>query len=150
MMVEQSSSSMAQQILHSTSPILAHQKPRSILIVDDDANFRLLLRLALKTTPYQLFDAHNSERALDLLRTLSPEVILLDICMPGSDGITLLRQIRKTNCRSAVFMTSGLCTPEWIAAATDAGANGYFAKPFRIGELLEALNNLMGPTIGKH
>ncbi len=150
MMVEQSSSSVAQQTLQTTSLIVAHQKPRSILIVDDDANFRLLLRLALKSVPYQLFDAHNSERALELLRTLSPEVILLDICMPEVDGITLLRQLRKTNHRSAVFMTSGLCTREWIAAATDAGANGYFVKPFRIGELLETLNALLGTRTGKH
>ncbi len=150
MMVEQISSPVVQQTLQPPAPMLIHQKPRSVLIVDDDANFRLLLRLALKPTPYQLFDVPNSERALELLRTLSPEVILLDICMPGIDGITLLRQIRKTNQQSAVFMTSGLCTKEWIAAATEAGANGYFTKPFRIREVLETLNNLVGATVGKH
>jgi len=150
MIVDESTPSVGKQALQPTSMMLAHQKPRSILIVDDDANFRLLLRLALKSTPYQLFEAHNGEQTLELLRTLSPEVILLDICMPGMDGITLLRQIRKTNRQSTIFMTSGLCTKEWIKAATDAGANGYFTKPFRINELHEALNKLIRPTASAH
>jgi CheY-like chemotaxis protein len=138
---------MGQQDAQPAAVPTTQRKLQSILLVDDEASFRMLLRLALKQMPYQLFEAGSGQQALTLLRTLKPEVILLDICMPGIDGITLLRQIRETNQTSAIFMTSGLCTKEWIDAATAAGATGYLTKPFHFSDLQQTLNRLSNPHL---
>lgn len=110
-----------------------------VLLVDDDAGFRMLLRHALKTEAYTIYEAGDAQETLRLVAEVHPRIILLDICIPGVDGLSLLKQIREQWNDMAIFMTSSLSSQEWIEAALAAGATGYFTKPFSIEELRRRL-----------
>lgn len=131
--------------VQSTAPLLttlhSTEQPFSptLLIVDDDANFRMLLRLALRQEKYEIYEAANGEEALTLISTIKPAIILLDICMPGMDGIALLRTIRKKQNDAIVFMTTGLTSKDWVQTAFESGADGFFPKPFDLKELHRAI-----------
>ena len=122
-----------------TSYSLTQQTAESLLIVDDDANFRMLLRHALKSQSYTICEAGSGEEALHMVARHRPKIILLDICLPGMDGIALLQQIRQQQRDEVIFMTSGLSSRDWIQTAQEHGANGFFPKPFDLQELRRAI-----------
>ncbi len=122
-----------------TSHSQTQQPAESLLIVDDDANFRMLLRHALKSSPYAIREAGSGEEALRMVDKYRPKIILLDICLPGMDGIALLQGIRKERRDEIIFMTSGLSSRDWIQSAQEHGANGFFSKPFDLQELRRAI-----------
>src|SRR5688572_13912365 len=68
--------------------------PRRILVVDDDASVRMVLQLAFETTPYDVSAAEDGEGALALARTSRPDLMLLDIGMPGLDGLEVCRRLK--------------------------------------------------------
>lgn len=131
-----------QEVSSSTS---AHETPddperqRILLLVDDDANFRMLLRHALKTEALVIHEAGSGEEALALTETIVPHIALLDICLPGMDGLLLLRKLRTISTEMIIHMTSGLSSSDWIDEAQKYGADGYFTKPFNLKELHEII-----------
>ena len=106
-----------------------------ILVVDDEPQLRRVMRTALAANGYQVLEARSGEEALETLRGNNPEVILLDMNMPGMGGMAACRQIR-TMSESAIIVLSVRDSERDKIAALDAGADDYITKPFSIHELM--------------
>jgi DNA-binding response OmpR family regulator len=113
-----------------------------LLIVDDQEPLRKMLRLALGYGKYHLFEAGDGETALAMARAEKPDVILLDVMMPGSlDGIAVCRAIKAdpelAGC-FVVLLTARGQTADFAAGDT-AGADAYMVKPFSPAKLVEVV-----------
>jgi two-component system, OmpR family, KDP operon response regulator KdpE len=106
-----------------------------ILVVDDEPQIRRVLRVSLSTQGYIVDDAGSGEEALDRLRSLHPDVILLDVTMPGMSGVETCRLIRETSDAGIIMVTVRMSEEDKVAAL-DAGADDFVTKPFRMPELL--------------
>jgi two-component system KDP operon response regulator KdpE len=106
-----------------------------VLIVDDEPQIRRVMRTALTANGYEPYEARTGEEALEVLRDFDPDVILLDLNMPGMGGIDTCRKIR-TASESAVIVLSVRDSEHDKIAALDAGADDYMTKPFSVNELM--------------
>jgi CheY-like chemotaxis protein len=113
---------------------------RRVLIVDDNPINVSILEEALETD-YQIDCADNAEEAIRLACLLRPAVILLDVMMPGMDGLEACQRIRQLPGmdRVKIIMMSAKAMPSEMAAGLDAGADDYLTKPFDESELLAIL-----------
>lgn len=106
-----------------------------ILIVDDAQQVRRVLRTALSAEGYTIFEAATGEEALDSIRTLTPDAILLDVNMPGIGGLEACREIRRSLDVPILMLTVRNAERDKVLAL-DAGADDYVVKPFGMQELL--------------
>jgi two-component system, OmpR family, response regulator MprA len=118
-------------------------KPR-ILVVEDDADIRDLLDGLLTDEGYEVTLASDGVDALELVATLRPDLILLDVGLPRLDGPSFCRAYREGDGRAPVLLISA-ADPTKIDEAVDAcGAAGYIAKPFEVDELMATVSRLVG------
>lgn len=112
---------------------------RSILLVDDEPQTRDLLRLMLKRDGYDVFDAEDGFDALKKVKSLLPDMVLLDVMMPDIDGITVCKKIRsdETTANIPVVMLSARTHEEAVRRGIAAGATRYLTKPIGRESLLE-------------
>jgi len=113
-----------------------------LLIVDDQADLRKMLRLALGYGKYHLLEASDGEAALAVARAEQPNVILLDVMMPGRlDGIAVCRAIKSDPATAACFVVllTALGQSADYAAGDAAGADAYMVKPFSPTKLVEVV-----------
>ncbi len=117
-----------------------------ILVVDDDADFRTGLRLALEMKGYQVDEAENGEEALAKLAVKPPLLVLLDLQMPVMNGREMLQRMRANADLKEVpvVIISGFGF-EWEAELM--GAQGYIGKPFEPEELQKTIANLLRPRL---
>lgn len=103
-----------------------------ILIVDDEASVRTLLRYTLSSEPYTLLEACDGEQALGLADLELPDLILLDVMMPGLDGLDVLRQLqqRERTRKISVIIVTALNQDAQISSCLDTGAVDHITKPF--------------------
>jgi two-component system KDP operon response regulator KdpE len=106
-----------------------------ILLVDDAEQVRRVLRTALAAAGYTIFEAPNGEEASNLLRSKPPDIVLLDVNMPGMDGLETCREIRR-NSDVPILMLTVRNSERDKVMALDAGADDYVVKPFGMQELL--------------
>ncbi|MDO5528310.1 MAG: response regulator transcription factor [Paracoccus sp. (in: a-proteobacteria)] len=106
-----------------------------LLIVDDDERIRLLLRRFLTKNGYFVTAAQDAAQARRLLRGLDFDLIVLDVMMPGEDGVSLTRDLRKRLKTPILLLTARGQTDDRIEGL-EAGADDYLAKPFEPRELL--------------
>lgn len=115
-------------------------REKSILIVDDAAFMRMMLKRAiLGAGEYQITEAENGERALELFREQKPDLVLLDISMPGMSGINVLKEIKKIDPASHVVMCSAVGQEMIIREAIEAGALDFIVKPFKPEQIVQVL-----------
>jgi two-component system, OmpR family, KDP operon response regulator KdpE len=107
----------------------------NVLVVDDEPQIRRVLRSTLSTRGYVITEAKTGEEALESMRKERPDLILLDINMPGMAGIEACREIRRTSDVPIIMLTVRNAERDKVAAL-DAGADDYVVKPFGIEELL--------------
>ena len=107
---------------------------QSILVVDDDESFRRLIKYTLKQQ-YHLLMAESAENALDILAGRKPDMILLDVILPGMNGLDLLRQIKTSWPDIPVLMLSATEQISTVVESIKAGAFDYLTKPIREEEL---------------
>lgn len=115
-----------------------------ILVVEDDADIAFTLKVRLKLNGIRAVVARDFKAALELAREEPIQAALLDINMPGGDGITLMRRLREIESFEnlpVVILTASL-RPGLRDQAMEAGADGYFTKPFDPVELITRLNEL--------
>jgi two-component system KDP operon response regulator KdpE len=106
-----------------------------ILIVDDAQQVRRVLRTALSAEGYTIFEAGTGEEALESIRQSTPDIILLDVNMPGVGGLETCREIRRTLDVPILMLTVRNAERDKVLAL-DAGADDYVVKPFGMQELL--------------
>ena len=111
-----------------------HSQP-SILVVDDEPHVLEALSTILEGRGYFVRTAPNGAMALDALAMARPDVVLLDLAMPGLDGVEVCRRIRSWS-RVPILVLSALSEETRKVRALDAGADDYVTKPFRVEELL--------------
>jgi len=107
----------------------------SILIVDDEPQIRRVLRSTLTFRGYELVEAASGEEAVELARKTKPDLILLDVNLPGISGIETCRELRRFTAAPIIMLTVRNGERDKVAAL-DAGADDYVTKPFGIEELL--------------
>ncbi|MDD5217404.1 MAG: response regulator [Candidatus Omnitrophica bacterium] len=109
---------------------------RKMLIVDDESEICEFLKLFFEERNFDVNTAYSGEEALESAKKFKPDVILLDIHMPGMDGITVLKHIKEADSKVKVIMVTALETREKIEAAMRLGADNYITKPLSL-EYLE-------------
>jgi CheY-like chemotaxis protein len=119
-----------------------------ILIADDDPTIRRLVRLTILPAHYQLLEAADGDAAWSLLQTQRPAVAILDIRMPGRDGLALTRALRADPglASTRVILLTGLTDSGAIAEGYAAGADLYMTKPFWPLQLLATLDAWLEPA----
>lgn len=113
----------------------------SLLLVDDTPTNVLLLETILKKEGYKLFTAYSGESALEKTRTCNPDLILLDVMMPGMNGYEVLTHLKEDNTTShiPVIMLTALTDYDFMEKATKLGAVDFVTKPFKRTELSEKI-----------
>lgn len=109
---------------------------RKILVVDDDPQSRLIVVKALEYEGYHVDQAESGEVALEKLKSGDPHLVLLDVSMPGLNGLETLKQLRERNRYVSCIFVSGKSNTEDVIRGLDAGADDYICKPFETLELL--------------
>ena len=115
----------------------------SILIVDDEPSILQTLGGLLADEGFQVTTAANGYEALKIIDTESPDLVLLDIWMPGIDGIETLKEIKKENPTTQVIIITGHGTIETAVNATKLGAYDLIEKPLSIDKVIVAINNAL-------
>lgn len=119
---------------------------KQILIVEDQAEIRELVRISLEFEDYDIQEAENGVIGWDMLRKMQPDLVLMDLMMPGGiDGLELCRRIRAEPRfkRTKIIMLTALGSSGDRSAGLAAGANGYLAKPFSPLELMKTIAGVL-------
>jgi two-component system response regulator MprA len=114
-----------------------------VLIIDDDRALRDALRRALALAGYEVDTAADGETGLARIADLPPDAVVLDIGMPGVDGLEACRRLRRGGDRVPVLMLTARDAVEDRIDGLDAGADDYLVKPFDVGELKARLRALL-------
>jgi DNA-binding NtrC family response regulator len=101
---------------------------RKILIVDDEPDFLSVMSVRLEANDYEVATAANGEEALSYIKNNNPDAVLLDVLMPGIDGLEVLRRIRKMSESLPVYIITAFSTDERFKAANKLGASGFIIK----------------------
>ena len=118
---------------------------KRILIVEDHADIRRLIRMTLEFENYEIHEVANADEGLLAVRGLVPDLLLLDIMMPGSmDGLDLCRLVKSdpTLGKPQVLLLTARGQSHDIEAGMNAGADAYLLKPFSPLKLIETINSL--------
>ena len=106
-----------------------------ILVVDDEIEIVRLLKDFLTSKGYEVYTALNGAEALTVVKEAKPDIVLLDIIMPGMGGIDTLKEIKKIDPTTAVIMVTALIDEELANRAVKLGAFDYIIKPINIDYL---------------
>jgi two-component system cell cycle response regulator len=116
-----------------------------VLVVDDVATNRLLLRAKLSSAYYDVVVAENGVQALEMARSEQPDMVMLDVMMPDMDGFAVCKILKSTEetAHIPVIMVTALDTPEERIRGLEAGADDFLSKPFNDLALFARVRNLM-------
>ncbi len=117
----------------------------TVLIVEDDDRIRAALRLALGDEGYSVDAVADAETGLERLRTSPPDIVLVDIMLPGMSGLDLCHQLRRTSDLPIIIVTARDDSHD-IVAGLEAGADDYVTKPFVFKELAARIRALLRRT----
>ncbi|MBB3070581.1 CheY-like chemotaxis protein [Paenibacillus baekrokdamisoli] len=126
------------------SPTSVGNSPFSVLIVDDQASIRLLMRELFELENITVYEAPHGRTAIEQVQQHPIDFILLDLKMPDMDGIEALREIRKIDPSVMVAMITAYGDPDKLEAAREMGVEAFFTKPFDINHVKEfVMSSLM-------
>jgi two-component system, OmpR family, KDP operon response regulator KdpE len=114
-----------------------------ILVVDDEPQIRRIMRTALTSAGYEVEDAKTGEEALEKLRDFHPDLVLLDINMPGMGGVEACREIRALAPKIGILMVTVREAENDMVRALEAGADDYVTKPVRFRELVARMRAVL-------
>ncbi len=121
---------------------------KTILIVEDDNNIADLLRMYLEKEGYQATIAADGTQGIDLYRKLRPDLVLLDIMLPGVDGWGVLRAIRQDSQTPVIMLTAKGETSDKVTGLKQ-GADDYITKPFEMKEVLARIEAVLRRAAGE-
>ena len=122
---------------------LRNEHPR-VLVVDDEASIRDLLAKTLALAEYEVDTAADASTALTRVRGAEYDLLIADLRMPGMDGLTLIRQVKKSRAELPVIIITGFSSEASAIEAVNLGVAGYLRKPFRVPEVLAAAAKALG------
>jgi len=125
-----------------------NQTGGKILIIEDEADIAKMVSLRLENNDFSVLQADSGERGLDLIRERKPDLVLLDLMLPGIRGLDVLRFIRKRpeTAKMPVLIVSALGEEHDVVAGLENGADDYLSKPFSMSVLVARINALMRRT----
>ncbi len=112
----------------------------NIMIIDDSYTNRVLLRAILDDLEMNVIEVHSGMKALKLLYDYTPDIILLDMCMPQMNGLDFLQELKKLNKKVPVIVVSVLDEQAYIDQAFQQGACEYLLKPIEVNKLLGTIS----------
>ena len=121
--------------------VAAEADDRCVLVVDDDAVLRRVVRAVLEADGFRVLEAHDGKQGLELAASERPRVVILDVMMPGLDGVEVCRRLDHKETKVLMLTALGDVTTE--VASLEAGARGYLTKPFSSMELLDRVEELL-------
>lgn len=116
---------------------------RTILVVDDAAFMRMMIRDILAKEGYTIHEAVNGRDAIEKFDEVQPDLVTMDITMPELDGISALRTIRESNPSARILMVSAMGQQKMIVEALEAGALDFLVKPFQPTKVLETVKKCL-------
>jgi CheY-like chemotaxis protein len=116
---------------------------KKVLVVDDEADFLEVIKIRLQANHYEVITATNGEEALKKVKDDKPDVILLDVLMPGMDGLEVLRRIRKADEKIPIYIITAFSTEERFKVANKFGASGFIVKTDDLGKELENITSAL-------
>jgi two-component system, OmpR family, response regulator MprA len=119
----------------------------NVLVVDDDRAVRDALRRVLTLAGYELQTADGGAEAIELVAASVPDAVVLDVGMPGLDGLEVCRRLRRLGNRVPILMLTARVEISDRVAGLDAGADDYLVKPFDVAELKARLRALLRRTL---
>lgn len=121
---------------------------KKILIVEDDKDIARALSLRLKAAKYEVILAHDCITGTSMGIKEEPDLVILDVSMPGGDGFTLASRLQahSTTTPPPVLFVTASKSPDIRSRAFDAGAVGFFEKPFNAHEILECIDSTLDPA----
>jgi len=122
---------------------------QKVLIVEDQAEIRHLIRVTLSVGQYEVYEADNGVAGLALAKSVKPDLVLLDVMMPGElGGFDVCERIKADPSLKGVMvmMLTALGEVSDIDTARDVGADAYWVKPFSPAELLDQIEILLPPV----
>ena len=144
-------SAVTELMKHVRKEIDSHRNKKSrsgidIMIIDDDQAISEMVESYLNGNGYKCISINNPKTAIAELSSYIPKLILLDIVMPGIDGIKMLEKIKSLNKNIKVIMLSGVSDKDICISAVKRGASGYITKPFSLQQLVATITTTMiGP-----
>ena len=124
-------------------------KKESVLVVDDDTHTLRMIQRIMELEGYHILTVSNGKAALDLVDEQSPDLVLLDVVMPMTDGYTVCRHIREFS-QVPIIMVTAKGNEEQKVTGLDAGADDYITKPFSASELTARVRAVLRRTNVKH
>ena len=123
---------------------------KKILIVDDEMEFIKFMKIRLETNGYEALVAFNGEEALKKLKEEKPDALLLDIMLPGEDGLTILKKIRQENKNIPVFIMTAFSNEERFDLANKFNASGFILKTNDLQKEVQNITSILSlPREGK-
>jgi two-component system response regulator MprA len=122
--------------------------PRLVLVVDDDDVIRRVVRTVLEADEFEVIEAGDGAAAIAAAGTAHPAVVVLDVMMPGLDGVEVCRRLREAGEAARVLMLTAVDDAGVEQASRSAGADAYLRKPFSSVELLDRVEALVGAASG--
>ena len=118
---------------------------RTVLVCDNEESMRLLVRAALDPCGCEIAEARDGDESLELARTVRPDLIVLDMMMPGRTGLEVLAELRRDAelTRTPVIVLTARAQASDREAATHAGASRFMTKPFSPRELCATVEQLL-------
>jgi two-component system chemotaxis response regulator CheY len=128
---------------------MAEPKLARIVIVDDNAVVREVLRgmIGRDDRLKLVGQAATGEGAIDLVKSLNPDLVCLDVMLPGVDGLEVLRAIRAAHPDIKVILVSGHSTSDVVESAMKSGASGFIVKPFNANKLLQTIHSVLASPV---
>ena len=120
---------------------MTEDAPRQVLVVDDDEMIRRLVRTVLEADDFQVIEAPNGEQALTMIDDLKPSVVVLDIMMPGINGVEVCRRLDHENVK--VVILTARDDADLADECMAVGADAFLTKPFSSIQLLDLVEELM-------
>ena len=111
-----------------------------ILLVDDEKAILKFISIKLRISGYEIMTASGGHKAIELIRSESPDIMLLDVIMPGMDGFEVLKILREFSIIPVIVFSA---RPENAAKAIALGANDFMPKPFDVNQMLKKIEQLL-------
>lgn len=121
----------------------------TVLVADDDDDILALVRMGLERAGHHVIPAHNGTQALQLAKLRTPDLCILDVAMPGLDGIRVTEELRSDSVTHGipVILLTAHAQASDVARGIAAGANAYIPKPFRIQTLRQQVDSLLAERL---